>query len=70
MHDYDLLSKIFEDKKSFRLKAFQWAIGLALAFGFALLFAFLMLRGMEIEGRYHWQWDAEQQRYFKTERGV
>lgn len=70
MHDYDLLKEAFHEEQPLGRRILKWAVGLTLAFGVAILFGFLLLRAIEIESRYGYVWDEEQQTYFRTERGV
>jgi uncharacterized membrane protein YraQ (UPF0718 family) len=70
MHDYELLSEIYNEKRNIKLTVIKWIAGLTVAFAVALLFSFLILRAIEIESRYHYVWDEEQQTYFRAEKGV
>lgn len=70
MHDYELLDQIYNDEPSTAKAVFKWIAGILIAFAVALLFVFLLLRAVDIESQYTYQWDEEQQRYFKTEEGV
>lgn len=71
MYDHDLLQQIYEEKPplTFR-RAMKYAAGAIIVFAVMVLFVFLAFRAMEIESRYYWQWDNEQQTYFRAERGV